>query len=86
MVRKSLGRSPLALALVVVGLTLAGLVASSVGCGGTGASPDKVTLQLNWFHEAEFVGYYVAGAKGLYDRQSLKVDIIEGGPGSPSPQ
>ena len=27
---------------------------------------EKVTLQLNWFDEIEFAGYYVAEAKGYF--------------------
>ncbi len=54
-----------------------------IGCGGSVAA-DKVTLQLNWLHEAEFVGYYVAKAKGFYDDQGLDVTIEEGGPGTPA--
>ncbi len=54
-----------------------------IGCGGSVAA-DKVTLQLNWLHEAEFVGYYVAKAKGYYDDQGLDVTIEEGGPGTPA--
>lgn len=53
------------------------------GCGGSGVK-DKVTLQLNWYHEAEFVGYYVAQAKGFYAAQGLDVNILEGGPGAPA--
>lgn len=70
-------------ALVVAALLVAfaGLIS---GCDGPGAAPDKVTLQLNWFHEAEFVGYYVAAAKGFYDAHKLDVTILEGGPGHPA--
>ncbi len=65
---------------------LAGLLAA---CGGSPApaasSPAaKVSLQLNWFHEAEFAGYYVAAAKGFYKANGLDVEIREGGPGSPA--
>ena len=73
---------------VLLGGGLSGLL---VACGGspapTGGSPaatDKVTLQLNWFHEAEFLGYYVADAKGFYAANGLSVDILEGGPGDPA--
>jgi NitT/TauT family transport system substrate-binding protein len=52
------------------------------GCGGGDLKP--VTLQLNWFHEAEFVGYYVAEAKGFYENEELDVTILEGGPGTPA--
>jgi ABC-type nitrate/sulfonate/bicarbonate transport system substrate-binding protein len=71
----------LALLPVIVFAWLAGVQA---GCGGDGAMPEKVTLQLNWYHEAEFVGYYVAEAKGFYDAQMLDVTILEGGPGHPA--
>jgi NitT/TauT family transport system substrate-binding protein len=77
-------RSRLAAALLVATAALS-LVASSlvaVGCGGGDLKP--VTLQLNWFHEAEFVGYYVAEAKGFYEREGLDVAILEGGPGTPA--
>jgi ABC-type nitrate/sulfonate/bicarbonate transport system substrate-binding protein len=67
-------RTPLVLAAV------AALVAGiSVGCGGSGPA-DQVTLQLNWYHEAEFMGYYVAAAKGFYEDQNLDVTILGGGP------
>ena len=52
------------------------------GCGGSDKA--KVTLQLNWYHEAEFVGYYIADAKGFYKDQGLDVTILEGGPGTPA--
>jgi ABC-type nitrate/sulfonate/bicarbonate transport system substrate-binding protein len=76
---------PVILAAVALAGGLAGLL---VACGGSTASVDEspasadnVTLQLNWFHEAEFVGYYVADAKGFYAANQLNVDILEGGPG-----
>ena len=53
------------------------------GCDGN-AAPAKVSLQLNWLHEAEFAGYYVAQAKGFYEDQGLDVTILEGGPGKPA--
>jgi ABC-type nitrate/sulfonate/bicarbonate transport system substrate-binding protein len=68
----------LALALVVL---LAMVALGAAGCGG---SPTKVTLQLNWYNEAEFAGYYMADAKGFYEDQGLDVTILEGGPGTPA--
>jgi ABC-type nitrate/sulfonate/bicarbonate transport system substrate-binding protein len=53
------------------------------GCGG-GAAPAKISLQLNWLHEAEFAGYYVAQDEGFYEDQGLDVTILEGGPGKPA--
>jgi len=53
-----------------------------VACGALTSTPtpppDRVTLQLNWSHEAEFAGYYVAGAKGYYASENIAVTIREG--------
>jgi ABC-type nitrate/sulfonate/bicarbonate transport system substrate-binding protein len=70
--------------LLLVALAAAVLSGLLVACGGSPASTDKVTLQLNWFHEAEFVGYYAADAKGFYAANKLSVKILEGGPGDPA--
>jgi ABC-type nitrate/sulfonate/bicarbonate transport system substrate-binding protein len=56
------------------------VVVLATACGESRA-PDSVSLQLNWYHQAEFVGYYVAEAKGFYDSRGLDVTILEGGPG-----
>lgn len=65
------------LVLVLLVLVLLG------GCGGS-SNPDRVTLQLNWLHEAEFVGYYMAESEGFYRAERLDVEILGGGPGSPA--
>ena len=45
----------------------------------------EVSLQLKWYPQWQFAGYYVAQAKGFYLEEGLKVDIRPGGPGiSPS--
>ena len=85
----SLARPRVLMALAgALALGVAGLLALTA-CGSSPApaetsAPAKVTLQLNWFHEAEFVGYYVAEAKGFYKANGLDVDIREGGPGDPA--
>ena len=38
-----------------------------------------VSLQLQWFVQAQFGGYYAAKDKGYYDEQCLDVTILEGG-------
>ena len=38
-----------------------------------------VTIQLKWLPQAQFMGYYVAKAKGYYEEVGLNVDIISGG-------
>lgn len=44
-------------------------------------APEKtsVSVQLKWLPQAQFMGYYVAEAKGYYDEVGLDVDIISGG-------
>lgn len=42
-------------------------------------SPDDVRLQLQWFAQAQFAGYYAAVDQGYYDAQCLSVQILEGG-------
>jgi len=39
-----------------------------------------VVLQLKWLTQAQFAGYYVAEAKGLYRKAGLAVTIKPGGP------
>jgi NitT/TauT family transport system substrate-binding protein len=41
----------------------------------------KVTLQMDWYAEAEQGGNYQALAKGYYRDLGLDVDIVDGGPG-----
>lgn len=38
-------------------------------------------LQLKWYHQAQFAGYYVAIEKGFYKDHGIEVALIEGGPG-----
>ncbi len=40
---------------------------------------DDVTLQLQWFAQAQFAGYYAAADEGLYAARCLNVTITEGG-------
>ena len=44
-------------------------------------TPEKtdVSIQLKWLPQAQFMGYYVAEAKGYYDEVGLNVTIISGG-------
>ncbi len=63
------------------------------GCGGSDAKPQTpgggaapltpVTLQLNWFPEAEHGGYLAAHVLGYYREEGLDVEILPGGPGTP---
>ncbi|HUH08223.1 MAG TPA: ABC transporter substrate-binding protein [Egibacteraceae bacterium] len=38
-----------------------------------------VSLQLQWFAQAQFAGYYAAVAEGFYADEGLDVEIVEGG-------
>ena len=38
-----------------------------------------VTLQLQWFTQSQFAGYYAAQALGIYEDYGLNVEILEGG-------
>jgi len=76
-------------------LALAGLAAMSLivaACGGSDSASDTtapaaeecttmtpVKLQLQWFTQAQFAGYYAAVEQGFYKAQCLDVKIIEGG-------
>lgn len=47
----------------------------------TDSAPEKtaVSVQLKWLPQAQFMGYYVAKAKGYYDEVGLDVTIVSGG-------
>ncbi len=45
------------------------------------AAGKPVELMLQWTHQAQFAGYYVAASKGIYQAHGLDVKIIQGGPG-----
>src|SRR5574344_1651747 len=38
---------------------------------------EKVVLQLKWFHQFQFAGYYAAKEKGFYDEVGLDVEITQ---------
>lgn len=44
-------------------------------------SPEKteVSIQLKWLPQSQFMGYYVADAKGYYEEVGLTVNIVSGG-------
>jgi NitT/TauT family transport system substrate-binding protein len=73
------------LVLAVFGLALAlGPILAGFASGGkegaaAGGKLDKITLQLKWLPQSQFMGYYVAAAKGYYEKEGIKVDILPGG-------
>ncbi len=45
----------------------------------SGGATTKVKLQLQWFTQAQFAGYYAAVERGFYSKAGLDVQIVEGG-------
>lgn len=41
---------------------------------------DKVCVRLQWIHQAQFAGYYLAQDLGLYEKAGLEVNFMPGGP------
>jgi NitT/TauT family transport system substrate-binding protein len=39
-----------------------------------------ITVQLSWFHQAEFAGFYAADQLGYFREEGLQVSFVEGGP------
>ena len=74
---------------------VAGFAALSLitaACGGSDSASDTtaaaeegcteltpVKLQLQWFIQAQFAGYFAAQDQGFYEAQCLSVEIVEGG-------
>jgi NitT/TauT family transport system substrate-binding protein len=80
---------------VIKGLVLAGALAIvAAACGGdnkdsggaaattagtAGGATKHVKLQLQWFTQAQFAGYFAAVDQGIYKKHGLDVEILEGG-------
>ena len=85
--RKTLGARALAAALTLSLLAAAcggddDDVATSGSDGATEASSAELTpvrLQLQWFAQGQFAGYYAALAEGYYEEEGLDVEVLEGG-------
>lgn len=65
------------------------LILSAVLLGACGGSepapapvvePDKVTVQLSWFHGVEYAGFYAAIDQGYYAESNIEVALNAGGP------
>ena len=78
------------LRIVAAGVLALALLAASCGSdepdgggggggGGDCATTDQVSLQLQWFIQAQFAGYFAAQEQGFYADQCLDVTIVEGG-------
>ena len=49
-----------------------------------GQERDALRLQLKWYHQFQFAGYYAADFKGYYKKAGLNVELLEGNPDRPS--
>jgi len=47
---------------------------------------EPIVLQLKWYHQFQFAGFYAAEAKGFYEAEGVKVEIREGSPKRPAIQ
>lgn len=70
--------------LLVPLLALGLLAAACTGSDDAADEPEfepisEVSLQLQWFTQAQFAGYYAAQSLGFYEDVGLSVDILEGG-------
>lgn len=63
---------------LLIYICLLSSVAVSVASGKDELQP--VTLQLKWFHQFQFAGYYAALHQGFYHEEGLDVTIKPGGP------
>ncbi len=62
--------------VVIIVLLMSGV---PTACTAFKPQPDKVTVQLSWFHSVEFAGFYVADQKGYYADENLAVTLKPGG-------
>jgi NitT/TauT family transport system substrate-binding protein len=64
--------------MVVAVLAIALLVAACGSSSSKSSAPVKATLQLQWFTQAQFAGYFVALDKGYYKDAGIDLTIKEG--------
>jgi NitT/TauT family transport system substrate-binding protein len=83
---KFASRTACAIALAAAVVAIAACGGSDNGSTSTGGTPGatsgkltKVKLQLQWFTQAQFAGYFAALQQGYYKDAGLDVQILEGG-------
>jgi len=62
--------------VLALGLLLTGILQAAPASGNL----ERVTLQLKWFHQFQFAGYYAAIEKGFYREEGLEVVLRERNP------
>ena len=68
---------PLALAALAMGWAFPDTVTAAPD--GAPEERTSVTLVLQWNHQSQFAGYYMAEAQGFYQRRGLDARILRGG-------
>jgi NitT/TauT family transport system substrate-binding protein len=64
--------------LAALGAAVA-VVATACSSGGGSGALTPVKLQLQWFPQAQFAGYFAAADQGFYKAEGLDVTILPGG-------
>ncbi len=81
----TLRRIGIALASTLLGLSfLPGCTDSDSAENAAGLR--TITVQLNWFPEPEFGGFYAAKERGIFEKAGFDVQLIKGGADVPAPQ
>lgn len=75
----------LALAIIAVAIIVASIVISQRAQEQAG-DLEQVSIRLEWLHQAQFAGFYVADRKGFYRDHNLDVTINPGGIDFPAVQ
>ncbi len=81
--------NPIVTRRTAIGLAATAVVATAAACGTDSATQPaagssatgpltSVSLQLQWFAQAQFAGYYAAVDQGYYQAAGLDVKIVEG--------
>ena len=65
-------------ALALVAMASLVIVGCNAGPGATTAAKTPIKLQLQWFPQAQFAGYFAALDKGFYAEEGLDVTILPG--------
>ncbi|QDT36270.1 ABC transporter substrate-binding protein [Stratiformator vulcanicus] len=69
--------------IALLGIALGGCAPRDTPQSDGAEKTTSLTLQLNWYPEAEHGGYYAADVEGYYKEAGLDVQILPGGSGVP---
>ena len=86
--RKAWGRVAAWMAVMVLGSWATWTEGAAVAVAKAAVDPEarpaemtRAQIQINWFPEAEFGGFYQALLDGLYAERNVAMEILPGGPG-----